>query len=235
MRTRVEIVATADRSLRHQATGGLSVRQTGRTAAHLIGTAATPLGGDEIDIRVIVEPGAFLTLSTVAATIALPSRDRADSRARWRIEVADGGRLHLDPQPTVVAGGADHQSAIVASVGVDAAVVIAEHVQIGRSSAYRDKDLRGCWSGILRVDVAERPVLRHRMALGVGSTAYPAGHHAASSVFRYPDVRIGHVDPDAFAARLALADGASLTTALADVVARTRQLCDEMDLAGLTV
>ena len=65
MRTRVEIVAERGRRFRHQAAGGLAVRQTGSQAAHLIGTAATPLGGDDIEIRVVVEAGAHLDLGSV--------------------------------------------------------------------------------------------------------------------------------------------------------------------------
>ncbi|MFT4042422.1 MAG: urease accessory protein UreD [Gordonia sp. (in: high G+C Gram-positive bacteria)] len=234
MRTNVEIIARAGSSGgSHRASGALSVRQTGRDRVHLVGAAAHPVGGDDTDIRIVVEAGARLTVTSVAASIALPSRDRVDSRATWHIEVAPGGTLLLDPEPTVVAGGAEHLSEVFASVAADGNVVIVEHVQIGRSSVHREKDLAGRWSGVLHVDVDGRPLLRHRIELGRGSVAAAAGHHAASSIFRRPDIRPAYVAANDFAARMSLSGGGSLTNVVAATVAQTRRLCDDLDLAAL--
>ena len=41
---------------------------------HLVSAAATPLGGDTIVLRVIVEPGARLRVRSAAATVTLPGR-----------------------------------------------------------------------------------------------------------------------------------------------------------------
>ena len=233
MRTRVEIVVEPGRRFRHRASGGLAVRQTGSQAAHLIGTAATPLGGDDIEVRVIVEAGAHLDLGSVAATIALPSTRRVDSTMSWHIELGPGARLYLHPQPTVVAAGADHRSEIVVAMSDDAILTLAEDVQIGRAAELGDKDAGGHWEGGLHVDVGDVPALRHRVALGVGSTAQQSGLRATSSVFRYPDTRADQVDPEAFAARLSLASGGSLATALGATVTQTRRLVDEMELATM--
>ncbi|MCR5976759.1 urease accessory protein UreD [Gordonia jinghuaiqii] len=233
MRTEVEIVATLDRGVRHSATGGLAVRVTAPGVVQLIGTAATPLGGDEIAVRIRVEPGAELTVGSVAAMIALPARGRPDSAARWDVEVGDGGRLRLDPQPTVVAGGAVHTSDIVARIHPDATLALHEHIQIGRSSTMTDmavKDRAGEWTGGLRVEVGERVVLAHRVALGARTPAGACGHRAMSSVFRYPDRRPEEVHPTDFAARLRLAGDASLTSSLGASVATTRRLADGLDL-----
>ncbi len=75
---------------------------------HLVSSAATPLGGDTIAIRVVVEPGARLTVRTVAATIALPGATTVESHATWELEVA--GALDLDPEPTIVAATSRHLS-----------------------------------------------------------------------------------------------------------------------------
>nr|WP_231951938.1 urease accessory protein UreD [Nocardia terpenica] len=80
---------------------------------HLIGTAATPLGGDELDITILVDPGAHLTVRSVAATIALPGRRTRKSHAHWHFEIA--GALDFDPEPTVIAGGAHHESRTTAT------------------------------------------------------------------------------------------------------------------------
>ena len=110
---------------------------------------------------------------------------------------------------------------------------IRDSVQIGRSAELGDKDAGGRWEGGLHVDVGDVPALRHRVALGVGSTAHQSGLRATSSVFRYPDTRADQVDPEAFAARLGLASGGSLATALGATVAQTRRLVDEMELATM--
>lgn len=233
MRTRVEIVAERGRRFRHQAVGGLAVRQTGSQAAHLIGTAATPLGGDDIEIRVVVEAGAHLDLGSVAATIALPSTRRADSTMSWRIELGENARLHLHPEPTVVAAGADHISDVSVEMAATATLTLAEDVQIGRSDAMTEKDADGRWEGALHVDLGGKPLLRHRLDLGRGSTAISAGLRASSSVFRFPDDRPDHVDDTAFAARLALAGGGSLVTVLGETVAATRRMADQMELTAL--
>lgn len=238
MDTLVEIVATAGRGVRHRATGGLAVRVTAPGHAQLIGTAATPLGGDEIVVRVTVEPGAYLHLGSVAAAIALPAHDRADSRARWEITVGAGGRLRVDPQPTIVAGGAFHTSDIVVDLDPAATLDLHEHVQIGRASSSGDpdrnrRDRAGRWTGGLRVEVGGELLLAHRVALGDRTPAATAGHRAMSSVFRHPDDSPEDVHPTAFAARLRLAGAATLTSALGTSVAGTRRLADSLDAAAL--
>ena len=63
--------------------------RTGRPAApnadtvHLVSAAATPLGGDTISVRVVVEAGARLRLRSVAATVALPGAATLESHAIW--------------------------------------------------------------------------------------------------------------------------------------------------------
>ncbi|MXP24079.1 urease accessory protein UreD [Gordonia sp. HNM0687] len=235
MHTEIEIIARRGRSPRVMAVGGLAVRQTGVDTVHLISTAATPLGGDVIDIRVVVEPDASLHLKTVAATLALPARQRPDSQMTWDIEVGAGGRLHLDPQPTVVAGGADHRTTTTVAADPSATLIIAEHAQLGRSTERVEDVERARWQGGLRVDVGESPLLRHRLGLG-GPTG--SGHCAVSSVFRYPDARESAVSEVAYAARLELARTdqsapATLTTALGSSAHHTRVLADDLDLAAL--
>ncbi|NDZ95582.1 urease accessory protein UreD [Streptomyces sp. SID6673] len=234
MHTEIEIVARRGRSPRVTASGGLALRRTGPESAHLISTAATPLGGDTIAVCVSVEAGAVLHLRTVAATIALPSADRVDSSSAWTIEVADGGRLYLDPEPIVVAGGAHHRTTTRVVAHPDATVIIAEHAQLGRLTELPEHVVRARWEGSLSVDIGGGPVLRHRLALG------GTGHRAASSVFRYPDSRPSEVSADAYAARLELArppgaNGATLTTSLAPTTTRARTLCDDLDLAPMAL
>ncbi len=162
--THVLVVASQDRLPRIECRGGIVGRSTAEHTVHLVSAAATPLGGDTITLRVIVEPGAVLNLRSVAATIALPGPTTRTSHARLDLEVC--GRLDLDLEPTVVAADARHHSTVAVAVGATGAVRLRERVQIGRTG-----ERQGFWSGSLHVDRSGRPVLRHRVEIGAGSIA----------------------------------------------------------------
>ena len=106
MRSDVLIVARPDRAPLLECTGGVAARRTEEDTVHLVSAAATPLGGDVIWVRIVVEPGARLRVRTAAATMVLPGAGTAESLSGWDLEVA--GELDLDPQPTIVAGESRH-------------------------------------------------------------------------------------------------------------------------------
>lgn len=208
LRTEIRIVARAGALPRLAATGALAARRTGADTVHLIGAAATPLGGDEVEIEVVVESGARLVLRSVAATIALPGRHTRFSSARWYFDVAPGAELDVDPEPTVVAGGAEHRSTTEMRVAAGARVRVRERVQIGRSG-----EDHGFWCGDLIADADARPLIRHRLELG-GSAATDdrlAAPRALCSELRYPDGRPAGTTGLA-GATLPLAAGGTLST-----------------------
>ena len=208
VRTEIRIVARAGALPRISATGGLSGRRTGPGTVHLIGTAATPLGGDELDISIVVEPGARLVLRSVAATIALPGRASPISTATWTVDVGAGGEVDIEPEPTVVAGGADHRTVTTVRMADDSRVRVAERVQIGRTG--EDK---GFWRGDLLADVGDLPLVRHRLELGADADTDDliSGPRAVHSELRYPDDRPAATFGTT-AAVLPLAAGGSLST-----------------------
>lgn len=206
MRTELRIHAKAGALPDIHATGGLSARRTGRSTVHLIGTAATPLGGDELDITILVDPGARLTVRSVAATIALPGRLTRKSHAHWHFEIA--GTLDFDPEPTVIAGGAHHESRTTVHLTETAHLRLRERIQIGRTG-----EDTGYWRGDLTADLPTNPLLRHRLDLGPHTpTDDPlSAPRALESELRYPDNR----PPETIgldSARLPLAAGGSLFT-----------------------
>ncbi|MBX7451768.1 urease accessory protein UreD [Mycolicibacterium sp. 3033] len=202
MRSEVVIVARCDRSPRLECTGGIAARRTGPDTVHLVSAAATPLGGDTIHLRVVVEPGARLRVRTAAATVTLPGAACVESHASWCLDVA--GTLDLDPQPTIVAGTSRHFARTRLNLTAGGSVRLRERVQIGRTA-----ERQGFWSGSLHADVDGKALLRHRVELGAGSVADDAlaAPLACVSEFHYPcaDVTTGGVT-------LALAGGGSLTT-----------------------
>lgn len=202
MRSDVLIVACAGRPPRLECTGGLAARRTEPDTVHLVSAAATPLGGDRITVRVIVEPGARLRVRSVAATLALPGAATPESVAHWDVDVA--GELDLDPAPTVVAGSARHRSTTRLRLSGGGRIRLRERVQIGRTG-----ERGGFWSGALHADVDGAPLLRHRLELGehtVGDDVL-AAPRACVSELSYPEA-----SPAAQGCVLELAAGGWLAT-----------------------
>lgn len=164
MHSEVLLVATPHRRPRIDCRGAIQARCTAPDTVHLVSAAATPLGGDTINIRLIVERGARLTLRSAAAALVMPGRSTSTSHANWQIDAS--GILDLDLEPTIVAGAATHVSSVSVRLHGDAQIRLRERVQIGRSG-----ERAGFWSGSLRADRRGRPLLRHRMELGAGSLA----------------------------------------------------------------
>jgi urease accessory protein len=202
VRSDVLIVAYPDRRPRIECTGGLAARNTERDTVHLVSAAATPLGGDSLRMRVIVEPGARLLVRTVAASVTLPGTTTLESHAFWTLEVA--GDLDVDPQPTVVAASSRHFTSTRLELTGSGRVRLRERIQIGRSD-----ERQGFWSGSLHADVDGSPLLRHRIELGTGSVADDelGAPLACVSELHYPESEVdtaGHL--------LALAGGGCLST-----------------------
>ncbi len=202
MRSDVLVVAQPGLLPRIECHGGIAARGTEPDTVHLVSKAATPLGGDSIAIRVVVEPGARLRLRTAAATIVLPGAGSRESWARWDLEV--GGELDVDPEPTVVAADARHLSEVRVCLAGAARLRIRERVQIGRSG-----ESEGWWSGALHADADDVPLLRHRVELGPGSVADDAlgTPLAVVSELHYPEPAT-----DAAGTTMALAGGGSIST-----------------------
>jgi urease accessory protein len=202
MRSEVLLVARVGRGPRIECTGGVAARRTAADTVHLVSAAATPLGGDVISVRVVVEPGARLRVRSAAATMAMPGTVTMESQASWELEVA--GLLDLDPQPTIVAGQARHVSTTRLSLSGDGRARLRERIQIGRSD-----ERQGFWSGSMHADIDGAPLLRHRVELGAGSvTDDELGTPLACiSELRYPEASF-----DATGTLLELASGGCLAT-----------------------
>jgi len=202
MRSQVVVVAEPGRLPRIECNGGVAARGTETHTVHLISAAATPLGGDVIAIRVVVEPGARLRLRSAAASVVLPGAETRESHSCWTIEAA--GELDVDLEPTIVAADARHLSEARIQLGESAHLRIRERVQIGRSDEHE-----GFWSGALWADRAGVPLLRHRVELGHGSVADDAlgTPLACVSELRYPEATF-----DTPGTLMALAGGGALGT-----------------------
>lgn len=202
MRSDVLVVAHRGRRPRIECSGGIAARETEPDTVHLVSAAATPLGGDSICVRIVVEPGALLRVRTAAATMTLPGPTTHESQANWLLEVA--GELDLDPQPTVVAAASRHITSTRLAVEGSGRVKLRERIQIGRTD-----ERQGFWSGSLHADVDGTALLRHRIELGRGSVADDqlAAPMACISELHYPQTEV-----DTAGMTLALARGGCLST-----------------------
>ncbi|QNG37034.1 urease accessory protein UreD [Geodermatophilaceae bacterium NBWT11] len=175
MRTVVEVVARAGPGGRTvlpvvRASGQFAVRRTGPTTVHLVATAFGPLGGDDAQIRLVVEAGARLSVCTVAAAVVLPARSSDGSGSppsvqRVLAEVA--GELDLQPEPTVVTARAHHHALLHAVLDDGARLTATEQVQLGRTG-----EEPGHWTGTTRVERSGVPVLHTTVGLGPGAAAW---------------------------------------------------------------
>ncbi|WP_406692910.1 urease accessory protein UreD [Saccharopolyspora sp. ID03-671] len=219
------------RELRSQAPITLVPRRTatagGRTAVvHLVNSAATPLGGDHVDLRVRVGAGARLRLAGTAATVALPGR--GSSRSTVRIEVDEGGAVEYLPEASVISSRADHESELIVELAAGARARCRETLVLGRygePSGHLVASTHLTRSGV--------PLLRQRLDLGDARMAASTGYLAGARVLATETVAWDR-DPLAPASgqwwSLApLAAGGALATAVADdAVTADRRLAEAL-------
>ncbi|MBB3037214.1 urease accessory protein UreD [Hoyosella altamirensis] len=209
MRTELVIDAEKGRSPRIQSSGGLAARITGPDTVHVIGTAMTPLGGDEISARVTVGDGARLIVRSVAASVALPGEKFVRSASHWMFGVGTDGYLDWEPEPLIVAGRAEHDATTELELAASAVVRLNERVQIGRWGEHG----LGFWRGTLCARVDTAPLVMHTLELGHGDVL--GTPRALTSELKYPgcgeEVLIDE-DARGVGLRVPLALGGSLMT-----------------------
>jgi urease accessory protein len=137
---------------------------TGPAEVHLVGGAAGPLGGDRLRLEIEVGAGAALCLRTVAASLALPGADGAESRLDVVAAVAGGGALSWLPEPLIAAGGCRHASVAAVDVSAGGRLCWREELVCGR---------HGEEPGDARLSTTIRYAGRtlHRQDLAVGPSA----------------------------------------------------------------
>jgi urease accessory protein len=163
-----------------RSSGQLAVRRTGPATVHLVATAFGPLGGDDAEIRLVVEEGARLSVRSVAAAVVLPTREESPP-SRQVVRAAVDGVLDLAPGPTVVTAGAAHLSEVHADLAGGAELTITDQVLLGRTG-----ETPGRWTGTTRVERAGRPLLHTTVGLGPGAPAWlaPVAPRAYASTVR---------------------------------------------------
>lgn len=177
----------------------------GEPVVHLVNSAASPLGGDDLTLTVRVGPRARLTLTGIAATVALPGLHGEKSRSAVHIELAEGATMAYLPEPTVITRRARHESILTVTLAAGAQLRARETLVLGRAN-----ELPGELTTRLDVTREGRPVLRQQLAV---TADVLMGKRVLATELSTSDT--GDTASGEWWSRTRLAAGGTLTTALA--------------------
>jgi urease accessory protein len=191
---------------------------------HLVNSATSPLGGDDLLLSIHVGPGASLRLSGVAATLALPGLHGESSLSTVDLVVESGGSVEYLPEPTVITSRARHTAVLRASLAADAYLHTREVLVLGRAG-----ERPGSLTTSTSITRGSAPVLRQTLSVGSaldGSLAVLAGRRVLAT-----DLVVGGPELPAASgewwSRSPLAAGGTLTTSLApDAVTAMKGLAE---------
>lgn len=212
--------------------GPLALRET-PFGVYLVGTAAGPLGGDDLALDIDVGPGSRLVIRSAAGMLLLPGPHGGASALRITARVGLGGRLDFAPQPAVAAAGCDHRTDARVDLATGATLRWREEIVLGRHGEPSGR----CAS---RLDVALTGTAAYRGELAVGgpqtdhSSAVLDGAGAAGSVLLIDAARPR--PPAAVREGLAVlplaAPGAAVTATAPDAAILARRLGLGEECAG---
>ncbi|WP_156755536.1 urease accessory protein UreD [Actinokineospora pegani] len=212
---------TAIRELRSESPTRLIPRRPavpsrdGSATVRMVASAAGPLGGDLLELRVRVGAGAHLRLVGTGATLALPGPGGEPSRATVRIEVEPGGVLEYLPDETIVCAGADHHTELRADLAAGSRLRTREVLVLGRHA-----EDPGRLTTATHVVLSGSPLLRQTLDLTDPRLLASPGHLVGAKVLA-TELVVGDEDPATAStgpwwSLTPLAGGGTLATALAD-------------------
>jgi urease accessory protein len=200
----------------------------------LVGTAAGPLAGDDLELSLQVDPHGVARLQATGAAIAQGRADGHPARLTLRAELGRGSRLDADPGPLVVCSGARVDVAVRLDLAADAAIDWSELVVLGRSG-------ESGGAATLRWDVTRdgRPLLRQLVDLADPALrTWPGmiGRHRvlASRLLCGPGVAARTVVHAPTAVAQKIAGDVALLTVFGDDAATVREELDRLRAALLT-
>lgn len=149
----------------------------------LAASAASPVGGDELELVVDVGPGARADVGSVAANMAWPSPVDLWSSTTTRCSVATDAHVRLWLEPTVSVAGSRHRATTTAVLADGASCLIVEEVALGRHG-----EPSGRFDQRLRVERSSGVLIDHGEVFGpdvpgaLSSVSVGAARHAFSAV-----------------------------------------------------
>ncbi|HEV7975273.1 urease accessory protein UreD [Amycolatopsis sp.] len=197
---------------------------------HLVNSATSPLGGDELRLTVRIGPGARVRLSGVAATIVLPGQHGERSLSIVDIKIGAGGELEYLPEPVVVTARARHFAELYASLAPDAKLRTREVLVLGRTG-----ERPGRMTTSQHVVRGGIPLLRQTLEIGDpaldASVAHLAGRRVLATELVIDDSVKAEAASGDWWSRTPLAGGGTLTTALAHDAVEAHSNLDSVNSA----
>jgi len=135
------------------------------TCVHLVGGAAGPLGGDELDICVDVDDGADLTIRSVAASLAQPGADGRTSHAAVTVRVGEAATLDWWPEPLVSVRGSDHEMRAAVAITPTSVLRWVDEVCLGRAG-----EGGGRLVSRQRIEIGGVPLVTHDLHFGAAGS-----------------------------------------------------------------
>lgn len=137
----------------------------------MVGGAAGPLGGDDLQLQLYVGEGASVIVRSVGATMVQPGTTDAQSNTDIHVTVAAGARLDWWPEPTVSVIGSRHRAVTTIELAADASLRWVDEVSLGRFD-----EASGRLSLRQRLEVSGRVVVDHETEFGSTALTGPGGH-----------------------------------------------------------
>jgi urease accessory protein len=163
--------------------GALAFRPT-KWGVWMVGTAAHPIGGDRLRLRVTVGSDCHTEIRSAAATLARRAAGQETSFSSMAQAIRVGSRASLKwcPEPGIAARGAHHQTETRVRLAPDSRLVWWDEVTLGRHG-----EAPGTWRSRMRITVDREPVLSSDLALGPDAAGWEsrsvlAGAKAVSTV-----------------------------------------------------
>lgn len=224
----------------------LTVRQVASAdvdmcALCLVGSAAGPLAGDDLGLRLEVLAGARATVQATGAAIAQGRPGDEPGRLGFRAVLGADATLHADPGPLIVRAGGRVEASVEIDLGPGASVTWREVTVLGsrgRDDSTRGPGTRPDAAATLRWDVtrSERPLLRQLTDLTDPDLAAWPGMLArqrvlATALLAGNGVRGRTIVATPTAVAQRLADDAVLITALAGDGVSAQRMVGELSAA----
>ena len=129
-------------------------------AVYMVGTAASPVGSDDVTVSVRVLAGASLTLRSAAASVLWSG---AGTRHRVQVTVEAGAELVWCPEPLIATAGCVHGQSVSIDLDSTSRLSWREVLVLGRHG-----ETAGTVESLLRITVGGTALLHHEVGVGSG-------------------------------------------------------------------
>jgi len=163
----------------------LTLRRSGGRLL-VVGSAAGPVGGDELHLHLCVAAGARISIGTAAATMVWPGPTREQSTMCVTIDVAPQAHVEWHPCPTISVARSNHQISTVVRLAAGATCRVVEELGLGRGD-----EESGVLDASVRIERAGAADVHHRERFGPGVPGWGSTTSVAGARFVHQEFAVG--------------------------------------------